>query len=90
MKDWKQEIHTAYCGTDGKLWLTASKFYRANNALFVSVDLIGGKNQVILEFPVSYSNRDTEYDHVKIGIYYKVDGKLMHHFPYNNSKLCLG
>ena len=30
--------------------LIASKFYRANNALFVSVDLIGEKNQVILEF----------------------------------------
>ena len=49
MKEWQQEIHTAYCSWDGKPWLTASKFYRANNALFVSVDLIGEKNQVILE-----------------------------------------
>ena len=30
-------------------WLTVSKSYRANNALFVSVDLIGEKNQVMLE-----------------------------------------
>ena len=34
----------------------ASKFYRANNALFVSVDLIGEKNQVILEYILSHGN----------------------------------
>ena len=30
--------------------------YRENKALFMSVDLIGEKNQVILEFPISYSS----------------------------------
>ena len=45
VKEWQPEILTAY----GKPWLTASKFYRANNAPFVSVDLIGEKKQVILE-----------------------------------------
>ena len=34
----------------GRLGLLPIKFYRGNNAVFVSVDLVGEKNQVILEF----------------------------------------
>ena len=33
----------------GRLGLLPIKFYRGNNAVFVSVDLIGEKNKVILE-----------------------------------------
>ena len=33
----------------GRLGLLPIKFYRGNNAVFVSVDLIGEKNQVILD-----------------------------------------
>ena len=36
----------------GRLGLLPIKFYRGNNAVFVSVDLIGKKNQVILEFKI--------------------------------------
>ena len=36
----------------GRLGLLPVKFYRANNAVFVSVDLIGEKNQVVLELSV--------------------------------------
>ena len=39
------------------------------------------------DFPVRYSNRDTKFDPVRVRIYSKVDGKWMHDFPYNNSKL---
>ena len=34
----------------GRLGLLPIKFYRGKNAVFVSVDLIGEKNQVILEY----------------------------------------
>ena len=34
----------------GRLGVLPIKIYRGNNAVFVSVDLIGEKNQVILEF----------------------------------------
>ena len=33
----------------GRLGVLPIKIYRGNNAVFVSVDLIGEKNQVILE-----------------------------------------
>ena len=39
----------------GRLGLLPIKFYRGNNAVFVSVDLIGVKNKVILEFLISVS-----------------------------------
>ena len=38
----------------GRLCLLQIKFYRGNNAVFVSVDLIGEKNQVILEFSIKF------------------------------------
>ena len=51
MKEWKQEIHTANCSyLYGREALANCQcLYRKNKALFVSVDLIGEKNQVILE-----------------------------------------
>ena len=36
----------------GRLGVLPIKIYRGNNAVFVSVDLIGEKNKVILEFEV--------------------------------------
>ena len=36
----------------GRLGVLPIKIYRGNNAVFVSVDLIGEKNQVILEYAV--------------------------------------
>ena len=46
-------MHTAYCSEDGEAWLTASTALSGHNAVFVSVDLIGEKNQLILEFKFS-------------------------------------
>ena len=36
----------------GRIGLLPIKFYQGNNAVLVSVDLIGEKNQFILEFDV--------------------------------------
>ena len=36
----------------GRLGLLPTRIYRGNNAVFVSVDLIGKKNQVILEYDI--------------------------------------
>ena len=36
----------------GRLGVLPVKIYRGNNAVFVSVDLIGEKNQVILELSI--------------------------------------
>ena len=41
----------------GRLCLLPIKFYRGNNAVFVSVDLIGEKNKVTLEFVITIINR---------------------------------
>ena len=38
----------------GRLGVLPIKIYRGNNAVFVSVDLIGEKNQVILEIVLLY------------------------------------
>ena len=37
----------------GRLGLLPIRIYRGNNAVFVSVDLIGEKNQVILEYLIN-------------------------------------
>ena len=39
----------------GRLGVLSIKIYRGNNAVFVSVDLIGEKNQVILEYNITSS-----------------------------------
>ena len=42
----------------GRLGLLPVKFYRGNNAVFVSVDLIGEKNQVTL-YRITYISTST-------------------------------
>ena len=45
----------------GRLCVLPIKIYRGNNALFVSVDLIGEKNQVILELAITlHTSRNEE------------------------------
>ena len=66
---------------NGKPWLTASKFYRANNALFVAVDLIGEKNQVILELMIKPYMRKAETLIDLIDIYRKENqGVFVKHY----------
>ena len=44
---------TSYDRLNGKAWLTALVLLSANNTPLVSVDLIGEKNPVILEWNIS-------------------------------------
>ena len=39
----------------GRLGVLPIKIYQGNNAVFVSVDLIGEKNHVILEYTIMHS-----------------------------------
>ena len=50
----------------GRLGVLSIRIYRGNNAVFVSVDLIGEKNQVILELQLKHAHLiNTTYRHIR-------------------------
>ena len=49
-RDSQNKLILSFNRLDGKAWITAVVRLSANNPLLVSVDLIGKKNQVLLEY----------------------------------------
>ena len=52
----------------GRLGVLQIKIYQGNNAVFVSFDLIGEKNQVILELTISFCGASKAKYHIGITV----------------------